>query len=572
MKKVYLLIISVLTTLVSFSQPVINEVDADTPGTDAAEFIELLWTPNTSLNGFVVVFYNGSNDQSYAAFDLSSFSTDANGFFILANTALVQAGDLDIGATNILQNGADAVALYQDDVLNFPANTPVTNLNLIDALVYGTADPADADLLTGLGESVQYDESLNSNSANESLQRQTDGTYATATPTFRAVNVDLSSTPLLNATPNSISNLNYVEGSGPSNEGSFNVSGSNLSGNVTVTAPANFEVSTTSGGSFSSSVSLTPAGGTLNTTTIFVRLSAGLTANSFSGNVTISSTGASNASVMLSGTVVPNVPLTNALVITGVLDGPLTGGTPKAVELFVRQNISDLSIFGITTVTNGQGAAGGSGSVEFTFPAQSATAGSFIYLTGSTQEFLDFFGFSADLVNGAISGNGDDAYELYENGQIIDVFGDSNVDGSGQPWDYLDGWAYRVNNTGPDGNTFILANWTFSGINALDGELTNSNAANPWPIQNFTLSIDNFDLNQNPLRIYPNPALDGVVNIVSANNFNKDVEVYDLLGKRVLQASGIRSEFNVSALRSGVYLLKITEDGKTQTRKLVVRN
>ena len=58
----------------AFAQPsiLINEIDADTPGTDSAEFVELTdgGVGNTALDGLVLVFYNGSNDQSYAAFDL----------------------------------------------------------------------------------------------------------------------------------------------------------------------------------------------------------------------------------------------------------------------------------------------------------------------------------------------------------------------------------------------------------------------------------------------------------------------------------------------------------------------
>ena len=50
--------------------------------------------------------------------------------------------------------------------------------------------------------------------------------------------------------------------------------------------------------------------------------------------------------------------------------------------------------------------------------------------------------------------NGDDSIELYENGQIIDTFGDVDTDGSGQDWDYVDGWAYRSSGTGPEWTTF----------------------------------------------------------------------------------------------------------------------
>ena len=52
---------------------VINEIDADTEGSDVLEFVELYdgGLGNTSLDGHILVFYNGSNNQSYATYDLS---------------------------------------------------------------------------------------------------------------------------------------------------------------------------------------------------------------------------------------------------------------------------------------------------------------------------------------------------------------------------------------------------------------------------------------------------------------------------------------------------------------------
>ncbi len=166
------------------------------------------------------------------------------------------------------------------------------------------------------------------------------------------------------------------------------------------------------------------------------------------------------------------------LVITGVIDGPLSGGVPKAIELYATTNIADLSIYGIGSANNG----GGSDGEEFTFPADAVTAGSYIYVASESTGFTSFFGFAPDYTSGAASINGDDAIELFQNAVIADVFGDINVDGSGQPWEYLDGWAYRVDATGPDGGVFDLANWTFSGPDALEGETTNGTAATPFPI------------------------------------------------------------------------------------------
>ena len=104
---------------------IINEVDSDTPGTDAAEFVELYdgGVGNTSLTGLVVVFFNGSNDLSYRAIDLDGLSTNAAGYFTLGNAA-VPGVDGTPFPDNILQNGPDAVALYAANALNSQPTRP----------------------------------------------------------------------------------------------------------------------------------------------------------------------------------------------------------------------------------------------------------------------------------------------------------------------------------------------------------------------------------------------------------------------------------------------------------------
>jgi len=127
---------------------IINELDSDTPSTDTLEFIELYdgGAGNTSLNGLVLVLFNGSSDISYSAFDLDGYSTNDNGYFLLGNAAVVPSPSI-IFSDNTLQNGADAVALYAGNATDFPINTPVTTTNLIDAVVYDTNDADDAGLL-----------------------------------------------------------------------------------------------------------------------------------------------------------------------------------------------------------------------------------------------------------------------------------------------------------------------------------------------------------------------------------------------------------------------------------------
>ncbi len=165
----------------SYGALVINELDADQAGTDGAEFIEFYdgGVGNVALDGLVIVFYNGSNDLSYNAFDLDGSATDANGYFVLCgNAANVPNCDLDVTPnTDLIQNGQDAVALFINDAANFPNNTPVITANLVDALVYDTADADDPGLLVLLNPGQpQVDENAGGNGTGHSNQRCPNGT------------------------------------------------------------------------------------------------------------------------------------------------------------------------------------------------------------------------------------------------------------------------------------------------------------------------------------------------------------------------------------------------------------
>ena len=107
---------------------------------------------------------------------------------------------------------------------------------------------------------------------------------------------------------------------------SFTVSGSRLTGALTVTAPSGFAVCSTSGGTYGNTVTLTPSGTTLSSTTVYLKLAANTASGSHSDNVTISGGGlTANVTVAVSGTVVPA-----ALTL-----GAAAGATPGTVTLTV---------------------------------------------------------------------------------------------------------------------------------------------------------------------------------------------------------------------------------------------
>ena len=166
------------------------------------------------------------------------------------------------------------------------------------------------------------------------------------------------------------------------------------------------------------------------------------------------------------------------MIITAAFDGPLSGGTPKGVELYVLEDIPDMSQYGIGSANNG----GGTDGVEYTFPVGNVAAGTFLYVATEATNFETYFGFAPTYTTGAMAINGDDAVELFFGETVIDVFGDINVDGNGESWEYLDSWAYRVDGIGPNDGTFADGDFTYGGANALDGCSSNSTCGSVVPL------------------------------------------------------------------------------------------
>ncbi|ALM20235.1 endonuclease I [Nonlabens sp. MIC269] len=217
MKYVYTLFVFCFAFAKAYSQVVINELDTDTPGTDDMEFVELKTdNPFQSLNGYVLVFFNGSTStssgqgRSYYTVDLDGLTTDNNGLIVLGSSQVSPVPDRLLAESNI-QNGADAVAIYLGDDTDWPDRTFANQTNLIDALVYETDDALNQNLLNLLGETVQYNENENGNKLSESIQRKDDGTFEVKPSTPHSLN---------DTTTPSYTGVSYTSSSASVDEGS----------------------------------------------------------------------------------------------------------------------------------------------------------------------------------------------------------------------------------------------------------------------------------------------------------------------------------------------------------------
>ncbi len=115
-----------------------------------------------------------------------------------------------------------------------------------------------------------------------------------------------------------------------------------------------------------------------------------------------------------------------------------------------------------------------------------------------------------------------------------------------------------------------------SGVEVAAGDFDSDPTTGPtYGADNPSLSTASVnDYNKKSFSVFPNPTNTGSVSIVSASSSNygkMNVAVYDVLGKQVINKTMTSEKLNVSALKTGVYIMKITQGKATSTKKLVIK-
>lgn len=572
-KNYFLSFLLVLVSHLSFGQIVINEIDADQTGTDVSEFIELKWTPNTSLDGYVVVLFNGSDDRSYSSYDLDGKTTDANGFFILATTNLAAGSDIDMGASNAVQNGADAVAVYQANDTDFPNDTDITLTNLVDVIVYGTSDSNDNGLLTGFNKTVQYDENLNGSKDTESIQRHSDGTYQVLAPTFRAENNTSSEASLSITSPSDNSSLapGTTEVNISISVGNFNVAPGgtgdgyikyivNSGSAVDKFDTADIALTSLTPGSYAVTVELVDNSG--------ASLSPAITATV---NFTIASfTQVANLAALRAGTEGDYYELTGEVILTYAR----SSRNQKYIQDASAGILIDDTVGTITTAYNTydgisglKGRLGSFGGVLQFVPSSDPGAAS---STGNTitPEVVSLADFEANAVN-------------YES-ELITVQNVSFTDAGGTfasstSYEIMSGGTtstFRTNFSEADYIGTTIPSGTVD-ITALGASFTNSSGTTNQIVA-IDLSGIVLGLNKSNIEgfaVYPNPVESKTFKLSSASFTTKTVQIFNVLGKEVYstKVNGTNNDIDVASLNAGIYILKVLENGRMASKKLIIK-
>ncbi|MDB0040582.1 T9SS type A sorting domain-containing protein [Algibacter sp.] len=104
---------------------------------------------------------------------------------------------------------------------------------------------------------------------------------------------------------------------------------------------------------------------------------------------------------------------------------------------------------------------------------------------------------------------------------------------------------------------------------------SNSSSDETISLDNLVITYDSTldlkDFNSLEVKLYPNPSNTGEVTITSANSADISVSVFDVLGKQFKNETFSNNKLNVSNLRSGIYILRITQGNAETTKKLVIQ-
>ncbi|MDY0083483.1 MAG: hypothetical protein RBR74_09905, partial [Ignavibacteriaceae bacterium] len=217
-------------------------------------------------------------------------------------------------------------------VLKYTFNTATTSDDLVTLYVYNTGYPSTepgSPLVTigPIGAGVTGDLTEIGSVAIRQGTNTPTGTIdgIRVATSWSDIFLGASGDPLLSVSPQTLSGFNYLTGGGPSQSQSYNLSGSDLdpaNGNIVVTGSTNYEVSLNNT-TFSSSLNVPYTGGTLASTSIYVRLKAGLPGGMYNGEeISNSGGGAITKVVTCNGTVGKAEPTNHVTNFTGTLALP----------------------------------------------------------------------------------------------------------------------------------------------------------------------------------------------------------------------------------------------------------
>ena len=290
-----------------------------------------------------------SNATNGASGNIEVSSTNAATQNVASGTGVVNALPSSLTGTDGSRNGTGTVTI----------SGAVTTGETIDWYANSSGG---SPLSGGTGTTSFTTPSISSTTIYYAQARNTTTGCVSTSRTAVTATVQSNATPSI-STSGTLSAFTACSGT-VSSEQNFSVSGINLVSNITITAPTGYEVSLTSGGTFTDSVALTPSSNTVSSTTIYVRLKNNAS-NGATGNVVCSATNAISVDVSTGTAVINALPSsptgTNGSRIgTGTVDISGSVTTGETIDWYANSS-------------GGSPLSGGTATTSFTTPSISST-------------------------------------------------------------------------------------------------------------------------------------------------------------------------------------------------------
>lgn len=393
----------------------------------------------------------------------------------------------------------------------------------------------------------------------------------------------------------------------PSAPQTYNLSGLYLSGNVNISAPAEFEISLTAGSGYGSSLILTPTAQTLASTAIYVRYNPG-SVGSHAGNVSNYSTGSNTINIPVTGTasappapsvIVTPTSLSNFNAVVGIpsatqtlsvsgtyllgnvvlsLPAPFeisltsgsgysqsitltpTAGMLAATTIYVRFNpqmpntyTGDLTIASTAVTT-------------ITIPLNGVAIPNTPVVTlapTSLNYFLTTFGIPSAVQSIAVSG----MYlvsPLYVTAPQHWQISLNSTNGFGSMLQLQPSITGAV----PLTTVFVRYNPQTPGNHQGDLTVTSSGAlSKTMELNGYATPTGVETVSEDANQVYPTETSGTIY--LSSTAENATISIYDFSGRKVLALTNASKQFSISHLNTGVYMLHVDKDGKHQTIRIV---
>ena len=258
---------------------------------------------------------SGKNDGWFYPLNQTGGNTglvlSGSGLFGLSTVTTVSATNIlaitaTLGGSAVIDGGQ---TITDKGIVYGASANPTTSNNKVSM---GTGTAAFSQTVSGLSPSTTYHYRAYSINAS-GTSYGADQTFTTLTPTITS-----------NITTVTMPGTTYGTASA---NGSFTVSGAGMAAGISVTPSSGFEVSLSSGSGFGSSVTVGAAGLSIAATTVYIRLKSSDAAGTYSGNVILSSTGATSKTIAE----YPVTVATQALTITAAAKSKTYGDADPAL-------------------------------------------------------------------------------------------------------------------------------------------------------------------------------------------------------------------------------------------------